>query len=143
MHRALLVLLALSGCVVPGALGPGCTSTDETTPAPCPWQGIHASDGCRTCLVDWCDAQYTQAFGAQWATGDASGGACASYLSCAASCPCGDDHCQVACQTSECIAAFTAQQDCLRSHCAIACPSATGGNGGTGGGSGGYAGTGG
>jgi hypothetical protein len=88
---------------------------------------------CTSCLQGSCNAEASSAFGSGFTSGDFSGGACASYLDCAANCAC-DQRCILACTPdSACQGAIMTFSTCQEAHCASACSTQGSGSSSSGG----------
>jgi hypothetical protein len=75
----------------------------------CPGRGctVEESRAYTDCVLDRCDLPYQACLGARYRSND-FGGPCGLYVTCYASCPCGDDACRAACGTPS-----SACQTCL------------------------------
>lgn len=97
-----------------------CGGSDSGTCTGIPKSMVPSGAPCVSCVTASCAAEVTLAFGPNWQSGE-SGGACASYLSCAKSCGC-DPTCVQSCQpTPSCSQALSAYLSCGLKQCAAAC----------------------
>jgi hypothetical protein len=111
------------------------TGTAGTTGAGCTeFMGMGAPESgnsaCTTCLQTHCNADLTTCWGASWATGDTSAGACSSFLACTSACSsCSDINCLFGCVGSlsnECQTCSQATATCQQDSCATECGGTTG-----------------
>jgi hypothetical protein len=110
-----------------GATKFACASNDPTS---------STNQTCTSCITSNCNAEAMAAFGSAFASGNASGGQCASYVNCAAACACNDTTCTdncVAGTSSQCKSAEQTFGTCTLQKCANECVMATvtGDDGGT------------
>lgn len=125
--RSTLVLVVFLAALAGGCGGgsdsgaPGANGRSATSGGQCP---TTSADSCpaaktyETCVIGKCDAPYKAAFGAGYASGNFSGGACASLLTCYMKCPCDATAttCELACYTQRdatCDTAMAAVTTCV------------------------------
>jgi hypothetical protein len=79
------------------------------------------------CLMQQCDAKYQECFGANYKSGDFTGGACATWFSCTNKCECNDTSCRSSCGIPDnaCLQCTLGTQDCSSKCQAPACASAS------------------
>jgi hypothetical protein len=95
------------------------------------------NQGCSSCVASMCGSENAAAYGPGYASGDISGGACGSYITCIAACACNDVMCFTNCgqPSSDCTNAGFTAGNCAAQKCASQCggPMMGGGTGEDGG----------
>lgn len=134
-----------------GAAGASTTGGGAGAPASCDplSQGQNSCKAYTDCAQAKCDAKYQVCLGANYKSGDFTGGVCSDFMKCVNACPCDDKYtsCQQGCfgkAGSACTSCLTTElSGCIQANCSAelqACGSGSGaggsssGAGGTGGG---------
>jgi hypothetical protein len=128
------------------ACGSSSSSGGSGGSAGCGTGGASSCSAYTNCAESRCAQQETNCYGANRASGDYTGGACATYADCLGKCGCNNDACVQACGQPDttCLACMTTLAGCGQQSCSAelqSCQGGTGGSSGTGG-SGGTGGTG-
>jgi hypothetical protein len=121
---ACIASAAIGACSSHGSNGP----TGFACPQANPYTSVSAA--CHTCVAQNCNVQAVAEYGAEWQSGDVSGGACGSMQSCLAPCDCSDTSCISSCvmgTSGPCMTAAQNLDDCVEvSNCLGACAMITG-----------------
>jgi hypothetical protein len=96
-----------------------------------PMTQTSSDQACTSCAESNCGAEFSKAFGSGYASGNFSGGTCASFVNCIAACACNDTNCVLGCTPSaDCQTDIEAQGTCEAQKCGSQCGGAAGDDGG-------------
>ena len=128
-HVALIVVGAIVavGCDS-GSSGGGSGNTSKCGSGSSGGDGGTHNPECSPCLQANCSAAAEKCYGAGYATGNVSGGACQAYTSCASACGCNDLTCLQGCSsklTPDCQACMQEFNTCEQTNCKTQCSSSS------------------
>ncbi len=109
----------------PGSSSDSGTPTKFACADTSPMAMTSQDQACSSCIMSMCSSEATTAYGSGFASGDYSGGACGSYITCVAGCACGDTNCLGTCSVpdSACSDALQAGATCSDQKCSSVCGS--------------------